>query len=174
MKRELVILGVGNLLLQDEGSGIHVLREIEAHYAFEGDVRLVDGGTGGLGLLPWIQGAENLIVLDAVQADHPPGSVFRFTPADILCETSPGLSSHELDLAGVLKLAEALGQTPSSVVLFGVQPEETSSCGLELTPSVQAAVPVLVRLVLRELDRLGIGWRRMEDEGKSPMDSLPR
>ncbi|MBI2876054.1 MAG: hydrogenase maturation protease [Candidatus Tectomicrobia bacterium] len=163
MKEKVVILGVGNLLLRDEGSGIHVLRELQAHYLFEDQVHLVDGGTGGLGLLPLIEGAEHLIVIDAVQTSHPPGTLFRFTPAEILHENTPRLSSHELDLAGVLQLAEILGRVPPSVILFGVQPEDISSYGLDLTPSVQAVVPVLVRLVLEELDRWGVHWRRRED-----------
>lgn len=173
MKREVVILGVGNLLLRDEGIGIHAIRELQAHYAFEENVCLIDGGTGGLGLLPAIQGAEHLIVLDAVQADRPPGSIFQFTLADIPCETSPQLSPHELDLPGVLKLAEALCQAPASVIFFGAQPQEVS-CGLELTPSVQSAIPVLVQLVLGELDRLRIGWRRLVEEEKCPMLSPGR
>ncbi len=154
-----VVLGLGNLLLTDEGIGVHVLRELEANYTFEEGVRLIDGGTGGLRLLPHIIQADHLIVVDAIQSGEAPGTLFRLTVDDLVGWTLPQISLHELGLTEALQMARILGRHPS-IVILGVEPQDISSWGMELTPPLSEKVPVLVQMVLEELKGLGVVFDR--------------
>ncbi|MFQ5904282.1 MAG: HyaD/HybD family hydrogenase maturation endopeptidase [Candidatus Binatia bacterium] len=161
-----LILGLGNLLLKDEGIGVHVLRELEANYTFEKGVRTIDGGTGGPRLLPHIIEADHLIVVDAIQSGEAPGSLFRLTVDDIAEGTLPQTSLHELGLTEVLQMAQTLGRQPS-IVILGVEPQDISSWGMELTPTLAEKVPVLVQMVLEELKGLGVVFERGCQESAS-------
>lgn len=158
VEKKVVILGVGNLLLRDEGVGIHVIQELAARYTFGKEVRLIDGGTLGIDLLPFIQDANHLIIIDAAEADSHPGSIFRFTPPGMAFDTPPKLSLHQVSLLEVLRLAEALGYCPKTVVI-GIQPQDIAPWGLELTPVVRQKIPEIIELVLDELDQLNVSWQ---------------
>ena len=153
-----VVLGLGNLLLRDEGVGVHVLRELETHYSFGDEVKLVDGGTGGLKLLSYIAEADHLIIIDAIQSGQPPGSLHRLTLDDIAEGTLPLTSLHEVGLSEVLQIACKLGHQPSAVIL-GVEPQDITSWGTELTPAIAEKVPALINMVLEELERVGVTIR---------------
>ena len=153
---KVVVLGVGNILRRDEGVGVRVIQYLQDRYAFPGNVTLVDGGTAGLGLLSLIEGADHLIVVDAVQAGEAPGSLFVFTPDELSFQTAPQLSLHEIGLVEVLALLKAVGRRRPRTVIIGVQPEDISLWEPELTPTVRAQVPKLAALVLQELARLGV------------------
>lgn len=162
VEKKVVILGVGNLLLHDEGVGIHVIQELIARYTFGKQVQLIDGGTLGIDLLPFIQEADHLIIIDAVDAGSRPGSIFRFTPCGLAPDTLPKLSLHQASLFEVLRLAEVLGYCPETVVI-GIQPQEIAPWGLELTPVVQQKIPEIIKLVLDELDQLEVPWQEKRD-----------
>jgi hydrogenase maturation protease len=148
----IVILGVGNLLLKDEGLGIHVVRQLQKK-VLPPAVEVLDGGVAGIGLLDLFQGARKLVLIDAADMNLAPGTVVRFTPEEIRTKSDPSapkFSAHEVGLLEVLELARALGQCPPEVVIIGVQPKEIS-WGMDLTPEIQASLPQVLEAVLKEI-----------------------
>src|SRR5512147_954276 len=130
-----VIIGVGNLLLKDEGVGVHAVRELRQK-ALPAGVEVLDGGVAGIGLLDFFPGAQKLVLIDAADMNLAPGTVVRFTPEEIRSlPGGPKFSAHDVGLLEVLELASALGQSPPEVVVIGVQPGEIS-WGTDLTPEV--------------------------------------
>ncbi len=149
-----VVIGVGNLLLRDEGVGIHVVQELQKR-AFPPGVEVLDGGVAGVRLLDLFSGAQKLLLVDAAEMGLEPGSIVRFTPEDVRFQSGElKLSTHDVALPEVLAIARAVNQCPSEVVIIGIQPKEIS-WGTELTPEVGAAIPKVVELVLEEIDPAG-------------------
>lgn len=146
---KIVIMGVGNILLKDEGIGVHVIRELEKQ-KLPPNVELIDGATKGLDLLYDIEGAERLIIVDCTLTGEEPGSIFKFKPEDV---ESVGpehkISLHDVNLTDVLALARHLGTEPETVI-FGVEAKEIN-WGTEPTPELAAKIPELVELVLKEI-----------------------
>ncbi len=151
----ILVLGIGNILLRDEGVGVHVVNEIEARVA-SGEARLpegveiYDGGTFGIDLVDVIAGRRKVVCIDAVRADAPPATVLRFSGADLARKEVPDVSLHQMGLLEVLAMARQLGGAPQEVVIFGIVPKDISA-GLEMTPEVAAVVPRVVDLVMKEL-----------------------
>jgi hydrogenase maturation protease len=152
--QRILILGVGNVLLRDEGVGIRVLRELEARYDFAPNVRLVDGGVLGLSLMGTMMEADQVIVIDAVRGGDEPGTLYRFDwdhkPEHIQYKDS----LHQIDLMETMG-AMPLICDPPKVTVLGVEYENIDDWGLELTPRVERAVEPLVSLVLTEMEALG-------------------
>jgi len=139
------IIGVGNLLLKDEGIGVHVVQALEK-LGIEG-VKLIDGGTSPD--FPFlVQGLKKLLVIDAAQLGGEPGTVYRFPLSELEIEPRAGLSLHEVGLIENLKLAQALGG-PGEVMIIGVEPAEIG-WGLGLSPVLREKFPRILALVLEE------------------------
>jgi hydrogenase maturation protease len=153
---ETLVLGLGNILLSDEGVGVRVIERLLEEYDFPEGVRVMDGGTLGLNLLPDVEDATRLLVMDAVQARQPPGTLMRLTGDDIpiFLDTSK-ISPHQESLQDILALAALRGTLPEEVVLWGVQ-IGSMEVSLELSPPVAAQVGVLAGKALEELRRWGI------------------
>ena len=149
--KPVLVVGIGNILLQDEGIGVHVARALQ-EAALPPDVEAVDGGTSGADLIEVIAGRPKLIVVDSLQADAEPGAVFRMSMDDLAGRDYAGFSLHELGLLETLQMAKLLGCLPKEIVIFGVQPKAISP-GLEMTREVAAVVPRLIDLVLQEARR---------------------
>lgn len=150
------MLGVGNLFRRDEGIGVQVLQTLAARYRFPSNVTLVDGGTAGLRLLPLLEPAEHLIVIDAVDAGAAPGTVFVFTPDKANIASQPGVSIHEMGPLETLALLEATtGRRPSTTII-GVQPADLSPWDDTLSEPVANALPKAIEQVLVELEKLGV------------------
>lgn len=147
-RRPLVVLGIGNLLLSDDGVGVRVIEALE-DVALPGDVELVDGGTAGADLIEVVADRQKVIVIDAMETGGPPGTVLRVPGAD-LCAEDTQLSLHEVGLVDALHMARRLGCEPGEVVVFGVQPERLELT-LELSETVSGAIPDIVRRVREEL-----------------------
>ncbi len=145
--KPILILGIGNILLRDEGVGVRLIEAMH-HVPLPDNVELLDGGTSGADLVDAIADRRKLIVIDAVKADAKPGAVFRFTMDELLRDESR-LSLHEFGLLDTLDTARRLGCPPAEVVVFGVQPAEIEF-GLELSEPVAAIVPRLIEVVLDE------------------------
>lgn len=147
-KPRLAIVGVGNLLLQDEGVGIHLIQALkEAPLAQEPGVELIDGGTA---FPPLPGGLDKLIIVDAVKGGGEPGTIYRFGMERLGGGDGVLLSPHQLSLWEDLRLMELENTKPKEVVIFGVEPEKID-WGLELSPKLEEKLPQLVRLVLREV-----------------------
>jgi hydrogenase maturation protease len=144
----ILVLGVGNLLLGDEGVGVHVVQALRSH-EIPANIELMDAGTGSLELLGLMADRNKVIIIDAVEGGGGPGAIYRFTPADISEEAHNPLSLHQVSLLDTLAMAEVAGCAPKEVIIFGIEPKNIG-WRTELSPEVAAAVPKVIGLVLVE------------------------
>ncbi len=144
-----LVLGVGNILLSDEGVGVRVVEAMEGR-ELPDDVELFDGGTASVDLLDSLANRDRVIVIDAVNGGSEPGTLYRFTPDDITNQKQSFISLHQIGLLETLTIASYLGCAPREVIIFGIEPRKVS-WGLELSPEVAAVVPRVIELVLSEL-----------------------
>ena len=159
----IVVLGIGNVLWADEGFGVRCVEALQARYTFAPHVQLIDGGTQGLYLIPHVNGAGRLLILDAVDYGLPPGTlklvendeVPRFLGAK-------KMSLHQTGFQEVLALAQLTGHYPDQVLLVGCQPEELEDYGGSLRPSVRLAME----------DALALAVQRLRDWGAEPQARL--
>lgn len=152
-----VVLGLGNLIRSDDGIGLYALTQLEQDTRLPADVSLVEGGTKGLELVPYICDTSRLLVLDAVDVGATPGTISRIVGGEL--RSLPGSASvHELALADLLNALRIMGQEPEEVVLLGVQPQNTE-LGTALSATVEQALPTLVEAALHELSR----WSRFDE-----------
>lgn len=150
-----VVLGIGNSLMSDEGVGVHALAALEQRYEFADDVDLVDGGTTGMELLPDLEDADHLIVVDAVRVGKPPASVVRMSDEEVPAFFKTKLSPHQIGLSDVLAALRFSGREPGRVVLIGVQPV-SMDLNMSLTPEVAARLDEVIGLVVAELAAIGL------------------
>ena len=151
----LTILGLGNILLGDEGFGVHFVRWFEGRHRLPEGVKLLDGGTLGYVLLDKVCGCNHLIVIDAIKLADAPGSLYRFTQEEMELHMPPPTSAHEVKFADVLCKAEMMGDLPEVVFLCAV-PERYGEMDLEMTETLKNRFPEVERLLLAELARLGV------------------
>lgn len=138
-----VVLGLGNILSRDEGLGVHALEPLRARLGGAVDVEVLDGGVLGMGLLPLVEACSHLLVLDAVDAGRPPGTVIELGGPDIPLLARQKLSWHQLSFQEVLQLAASRNKRPPHLGLIGAQPADLST-GIGLSPAAEAALPVIV------------------------------
>lgn len=150
-----VVAGVGNTLMQDDGVGVWVVRTIAKDYVLPPWVRLIEGGVVGMQLVYELCSAEQLLIIDAMNSEGAPGTIYRLDADSLLKGRRTYMSLHEVSVVEVLSVGEFLGLCPR-VRILGVQPLEAASFGLELTPALQAALPRVVAAALRELEDMGI------------------
>lgn len=159
--KRILVLGVGNILLGDEGTGVRVIEKLEDEYSFSGNVELLDGGTLGLRLLDPIVESGYVIVVDVVRGGGVPGSIYRITQDEMSKKLPYKSSLHELNLVETLIFAEELGNRPEAVVI-GVEPGDWTSWSTELTEPVRNRLEDIVARVLEEVERAGGTWRKLE------------
>jgi len=147
-----LVLGLGNLLLRDDGVGLELLRRLEADTAPSDGVEFLDGGTQGIALLPWMAGRRALLILDAIALGEPPGTVHMHEGPD-LPQAPPGLSAHEGNFGELLATAQLIGDLPETIQLVGIEPDEIST-GIGLSPAVVEAMPRGVESARRALEAL--------------------
>lgn len=145
----MLILGVGNILLGDEGVGVHVARRL-LQENLPALVEVVDGGTAGLDLVSYFRNRDCVIIVDALEADDEPGAIYRFTPEQLSARTREVMSLHQVGVVELIENARLLG-FHSEITLFGVVPKDSRSCSLELTPEVERAVPRVIQMILQEI-----------------------
>ncbi len=155
--KNILVLGVDNILLRDEGLGVRVVEKMQQNYVFSPNVRLLDGGTLGLKLLEPIMAADHLIVVDAVKYRQPPGTIARLSLAAMRKRIAMKKSPHQLDLLETLAHAAFLESQPDTVII-GIEPEDTTTLSLELSKTVRSRLEDLMRDVLREIAKLGGGY----------------
>jgi hydrogenase maturation protease len=151
--RRTVVIGLGNALMADDGAGLAALERLRLHPLASG-VELVDGGTWGLNLLPVIEGADRVLLLDAVNAGAPPGTIIQLEGASIPRFLETKVSPHQVDLRDVLALAELRGTCPHETVVIGVQPARVEMAAA-LTPTVERQIGALVAAALARLESWG-------------------
>jgi hydrogenase maturation protease len=156
---EVVVLGLGNVLCGDDGAGVRAVELLAEHYAVPAGVRLLDGGTLGLGLLGWACAAKTLLLVDAVRCDETPGTLVEISGDEVAPAVRDRLSVHQVGVTDLLDALRLLGRYPPSLRLLGVVPK-TLDLGVGLSPEVERSIPALAASVLRHLEALG---HRMEE-----------
>ena len=151
---DILVLGIGNVLLTDEGVGVRALNELKRRYTFPENVELLDGGTAGIELLRHIRNRDYLIIIDAMKFDQEPGTVSRVEGQDVPAAFRTRISPHQLGLSDLLAAAMLTDELPKNLVLFGVEPESLN-IGLDLTDTVEASLEKLTGAILEELRSIG-------------------
>jgi hydrogenase maturation protease len=153
-----VLMGIGNILLQDEGVGVHVVKEIEKRYSFEPSIEIIDAGTLGLEIMYMLQdGVNNLIVVDAVLGGKSPGTIYVFRNEEVKKYYFKNkLSAHEVGFSEVLALLETIGKpVKENLILVGIEPV-SFEVSLELHEKTASRMEDLIKTVLQELQNIGI------------------
>ncbi|MFA6809898.1 MAG: NiFeSe hydrogenase maturation protease [Desulfoplanes sp.] len=149
--KELLVLGVGNILLMDEGVGVYAVQELLKDACWPEDrVDFIDGGTFTQDIFYLFQEYEKLLVLDAVRGGRNPGTIYRHEERDLRENKKQALSLHDIDLLDSLKMAGLLGNKPKLTVL-GIEPLELSTWKMELTPILQKTFPRYMDIVRHEV-----------------------
>jgi len=146
----ILVLGLGNILLRDEGVGVRVAQAMQS-MKLPDTVEVLDGATAGLDLLDILAERRKAIVIDAVDGELPAGTVVRLTPEDLIPGDGAAFSLHALGLVEVLRLSRRLGISPNEVVILGVKPARLEY-GLELSGELNRLLPRIIELVLNEID----------------------
>jgi hydrogenase maturation protease len=150
----ILVLGLGNILLSDEGVGVRIVEALDAAHALPDEVEVLDGGTSGLDLLDMVAERDCLIVADAVNANGPAGSVIRLEDDDIRMLFETRFSPHQLGLSDLLAALRLIDKAPRRVVVIGVVPQDTG-LGMELSPAAADGRDAAVSMIIDELSRLG-------------------
>jgi hydrogenase maturation protease len=149
-----LVLGVGNTLMSDEGVGVHVIERLEAGFTIPKEVQVLDGGVLGMDLLYYLEGIENLLLVDAVEARKEPGTIIRLEDDEVPAFLSMKISPHQVGVPDMLAAAKFKDLYPKRVVLWGIQPDWLDM-GLELSPLIASKVDILVANVVEQLKAWG-------------------
>jgi hydrogenase maturation protease len=148
--KRILVLGVGNLLLSDEGVGVHVAQRMMT-MDMPPEVQVVEGGTDGFGLVNVITEADRMILIDAVRGGGQPGSIYRFEIED--CPPYPDIfktSVHQISILEVINLSSLIGSTPRTTII-GIEPA-CMEMGMELSPAIAAKVPRVIEMIKEEVE----------------------
>ncbi len=149
--KPLVVLGLGNPLMADEGIGVYLIGRLAESAARYPSVDFIEVGTGGLAVLHYIEGRRKAVLIDCAFMNEPPGAIRRFTPEEVRStKVLAHQSLHEADLMRIIDMARQLGQAPEQIVIFGIQPERIEP-GQPLSRTLLDRIDEYVRAVLREL-----------------------
>ncbi len=151
---DILVLGLGNSILRDEGLGVRAVARFVERYELPPGVAASEGGTLGPHLLPDLEGVRDLLIIDAVSSERPPGSLIRLDGEVLAAVLTPRSSLHQFGLAELLALSGLLGEPPRRVVLWGMVPAAIEP-GLDLSPTVAAGLDALVEAVAGELRAWG-------------------
>jgi hydrogenase maturation protease len=152
-----LILGVGNLLMTDDGFGVHVINELRK-YPFPSNVSIIEAGIVSHQLLPEFHAADLLIFVDAIEAGDTPGSIFRFRPEDMRFMSNIKASLHDMSLIDVLNMTELTGKRPETIII-AVQPKDVKTVSMELNEEIRAVIPKVIKLIYEELEKRGIAFQ---------------
>ncbi len=145
--KQVLILGIGNILQSDDGLGVHLIQDIlESHPDLPENVEVVDGGTAGFDLIPLMSGKDKIVIVDALKTDDKPGSIYRFTP-DNAVVTRSGFSLHEVGMMEIIKTLQLMGENPE-IEIVGIVPEDINTLEISLSPAVRNAFPRAIEVIL--------------------------
>ncbi len=160
--KKIGILGVGNMLLRDEGFGVKCVERLQELYHIPENVKVLDGGTAGIMLAPFMEDADILYVIDTVNSREKPGSILRFSDRDCRSRNmQSGMSPHQLGLLEVLELCRLRGHAPDRVEMITVVPEDLST-GIGLSPRLAVQIDPVIDLLLKSLLTHNISLRARE------------
>lgn len=162
----IAVLGIGNVLLSDEGLGVRALERMEELYDFPEEVQLIDGGTLGIDLLYHLEGVRKLLVLDAVSGGKPPGTLYVFKGEQVKTYFRRKVSMHEIGFQEVLALMEVMEKPIPEIVVMGIEPKSLE-LGTELSPEVEEKIPELIERALEQLREWGVEVKEREVLGEA-------
>ncbi len=157
LSSDTVVIGVGNTILSDEGVGVHAARLLQSDPRVPANVRVLDGGTIGIELIPYALGASRVLLLDAMNSGNTPGTLARMNGKELLA-TKGGWSAHQLGVADLIAALALVATHPQDIVVLGVQPSNTD-WGTRLSTDVEAALAPLVDAALSQLQL----WQQSPD-----------
>ncbi len=160
-----LVLGIGNVLLHDEGFGVRVVEELERSFSFPEGVELMDGGTCGMDLRDRLCHRDLLVIVDAMKNGSPPGTAYRLIDEEIPAYFHTRISPHQLGISDLLASLALTGSLPPRLVLFGMEPEDLTT-GLGLSPLVEAGMAKVVAAVGEELASLGLQPQPLAPESR--------
>jgi len=150
--KKILVLGLGNILLRDEGVGVRVVERLQGDYDFSDNVELMDGGVRGMILMDPMINADHVVIVDAVVNDHPPGTIYRLEGDDLRLSIAFKNSVHDMDLLETMCCCELISGVRPSAVIVGIEPKDYQSDPLvELSPEIEEKIP---ELMLRALDEI--------------------
>ncbi|WED21723.1 HyaD/HybD family hydrogenase maturation endopeptidase [Vibrio sp. JC009] len=158
-----LVLGVGNLLLRDESIGVHVVNQLTKEFSFPEGVDLVDGGTAGMELLDFIANREHVVIIDAVLTGDEPGTIVNLRDDEVPALFNNKVSPHQLGLSDLLGALILTGESPKNIFLVGIVPE-TVDPGLEMSKTVSSKQEIMQEQVLTYLKGIGIQPEKKEAE----------
>jgi len=147
--KDTVIIGIGNILLKDDGVGVHVVKQLE-NENLSSTMELVDGGTSTLDTLGYFMDYAKVIVVDCLKAGYEPGTIYKIQPEDIKSYKTENLSIHDVQVLDVVKMANMLGKFPK-VIILGIEPEKICF-DLEMTETMNKKIPDIIRQIKKELN----------------------
>lgn len=168
MVKRILILGVGNTLLGDEGFGVHALRMLEEEYDWPDNIRLVDGGTLGLLLLAELLECELVIILDIARGGHEPGTFYQLDGEALNPALSFRQSMHQTSISDTLISCELAGHRPEALI-YAMEPYDMENLNPDLTDAARAKLPEFCDRVIKELARIDIhpakkkSWQKWQD-----------
>ncbi len=169
MSKRVLVLGIGNVLWADEGFGVRCVEVMADQYAFPDNVKLLDGGTQGLYLLPFLEQADALIVFDAVDYGLTPGSMKIVRDDNVPAFMgAKKMSLHQTGFQDVIATSQLMGYCPDDLLLIGVQPVELEDYGGGLRDRVAAQIAPAIQVALKQLADWGIPATR----GRTITDDL--
>jgi len=153
---DVVVIGLGNILMEDEGIGVHAIRHLEEKYTFSPEIEIVDGGTSGLDLLPFFGPEKSILLVDAVNFNMKPGTVASLEDDAILAQLDPKISLHHLGLSDLISISELTDRKAKKMTLLGIQPESMENLDLEMTDTIKGVFDKIIQNALRILKEWGI------------------
>jgi len=155
----ILVIGLGNVLMRDEGIGVRVAEELECRYELPDFVEVIDGGTSGTELLEPMRGVDHLIVADAINTGAEVGTIVRITDEQVPAFFQTKISNHQLGLSDLLAVLRVTEEEPESVAIIGLVPYVLEN-ELGLSPSASEKMEVMIDMVLDELKRHGVEPRK--------------
>lgn len=155
------VIGVGNTLLQDEGVGVHVIEILRERFEFPENVSLIDGGTMGLDLLPFIEKTDRLLLIDALDLKNKPGTIGIIEGKEIPAVINTKISPHQIGLSDLFSVMRLLEREPKIITVIGIQPESIE-LGTELSPPVRQGIDSLISVIIDKLMQWGIEVRNRD------------
>lgn len=154
-KPPITVLGVGNILLSDEGLGVHIIQELLDEYMFSDNVQLIDGGTMGMELLHYIGDVEQLLLVDAISGGEAPGTIYEFRHKELENYFTDHISVHEVGIQDILRIRHMQDKPFLDAVVMGMEPESLE-VGMDVTPTLRVNMETLKDKIIAQLKLWGV------------------
>jgi hydrogenase maturation protease len=150
-RNDVVVIGLGNLLLSDEGIGVHLIRKLSENQEKFPSVEFIDAGTGGMNILHLIANRKKAVIIDCAKMGKKPGTIKQFEPVDVqTTKKMTHFSLHEADILQIINLSKQLGECPNQIVIFGIEPESLE-LGQKLSETLSHEIDAYLANICQEL-----------------------